>query len=209
VSYRARILALIQRCPGLTDRQIREATGIEPHQQVNGICHRLEQQSLICRERGPRGITNHPVDHTAPAQNSQPTPAVTSRRRRAASTATWTIGPLEWPRTLLVLPCSAAKTDTTSVNVGRSLLEHLPRQLADELAAARRHNLFTADLDEAGTVAALDRYDGALYRQLGPWKDTLRQRHVLIISGGYGSSPPPSRSAGTTRDSETAPGPTI
>lgn len=186
VSNRARILALIQRCPGLTDRQIREATGIEPHQQVNGICRRLEQQGLIRRERGPRGITNHLVEHTAPAQNSQPARGVASHRLRAAPTAQWRIGPLDWPRTLLVLPCSAAKTDAASVNVGRSLLEHLPRQLADELAAARRDNLADADLEDAGSVAALDRYDGALYRQLGSWKDTLRQRHVLVISGGYG-----------------------
>ena len=41
MTNRERVLAVIRERPGLTDRQIREATGITPHQQVNGICRRL------------------------------------------------------------------------------------------------------------------------------------------------------------------------
>ncbi len=41
------ILAAITSNPGLTDAELRRRTGIEPHQQVNQICHRLVSQRLV------------------------------------------------------------------------------------------------------------------------------------------------------------------
>ncbi|CAN5909527.1 hypothetical protein BH23ACT10_BH23ACT10_20780 [soil metagenome] len=186
MTNRERVLAVIRQRPGLTDRQIREATGIEPHQQVNRICRRLADQGLVRRERGPNGITNHPTATTA-----TPRP----QRRRARSTPRtmvergdrWQVGPVDWDHTLLVLPCSAAKTDAaSSADTGVSLLDHLPPLLRTELAEARRRSLAGADLDDTNLVPALDRYDGWLYRQLDPVRAALRSRHVVIISGGYG-----------------------
>jgi hypothetical protein len=40
---------------GLSDSEIREETGISPHQQVNQICHQLEAMGLIERRRQPAG----------------------------------------------------------------------------------------------------------------------------------------------------------
>ena len=59
-----RILALIQANPeGLTDAEIRERTGIQPHQQVNQICRALEQIGHTKRVDGPPGrIMNVPSD---------------------------------------------------------------------------------------------------------------------------------------------------
>jgi hypothetical protein len=186
MTNRERVLAVIRERPGLTDRQIREATGITPHQQVNAICRRLADKGLVRRERGPDGITNHPTATTTTREPRQerrarPTPRNTAERDR------WQVGPIDWDRTLLVLPCSAAKTDAaSSVPRDVSLLDHLPALLRAELADARRRNLTRAHLDDTTLVPALDRYDGWLYRQLDPVRDALTSRHVAIISGGYG-----------------------
>lgn len=51
-----RILALIRSSErALTDREIREQTGIEPRAQVNQICNRLAEKGLTLRENGPHG----------------------------------------------------------------------------------------------------------------------------------------------------------
>ena len=56
MTNRERILALIQSSPeGLTDAEIREHTGIQPHQQVNQICRVLEQIGHTKRVDGPMG----------------------------------------------------------------------------------------------------------------------------------------------------------
>ena len=62
------ILALIQANPeGLTDAEIRERTGIRPHQQVNQICRALEQIGHTRRFDGPKGrIINVPNDVPTP-----------------------------------------------------------------------------------------------------------------------------------------------
>ena len=39
----------------LTDTQLRIATGVEPHQQVNQICHRLQRRGVLRRVRGYDG----------------------------------------------------------------------------------------------------------------------------------------------------------
>ena len=64
MTNRERVLALIQSNPkGLTDSEIRDLTGIRPHQQVNQICRALEQIGDIKRVDGSKGyIINIPSD---------------------------------------------------------------------------------------------------------------------------------------------------
>lgn len=64
MTNRERVLALIRSNPmGLTDSEVREGTGIQPHQQVNQICRTLEQAGCTKRVEGPKGrIINIPND---------------------------------------------------------------------------------------------------------------------------------------------------
>ena len=194
MTNRERVLALIHEESGLTDRDIRERTGISPHQQVNSICRALEDAGLIRRVPGPRGIRNLPMsgDGAAPSRRTATQEAVPADQRGAlrkhdsGSANDWSVELNSWASTLLVLPCSAGKQSGGGAAADHSLLDHLPGVLADELAAARARNLIGADFDDSSRMAALDRYDGHLYRQLGATLDELRRRHVLVISGGYG-----------------------
>ncbi len=64
MTNRERVLKEVHSVPtGLTDREIRERTGIEPHQQVNQICHLHASKGLIRRLMGPDGlIINVPIE---------------------------------------------------------------------------------------------------------------------------------------------------
>jgi hypothetical protein len=80
------ILDLIRREPGLTDSEIRQRTGIDPHQQVNGICNRLAKDGRIRRQRGPRGQwVNLPSDagRTIRSPDTSMHPTVAARERDA------------------------------------------------------------------------------------------------------------------------------
>ena len=59
-----RVLALIRSNPrGLTDSEIGERTGIQPHQQINRICRALEEEGRTRRATGSNGhIINIPND---------------------------------------------------------------------------------------------------------------------------------------------------
>ena len=50
MTNRERVLALLRTEPvGLTDSEIRERTGIQPHQEVNQVCRSLARAGLIKR----------------------------------------------------------------------------------------------------------------------------------------------------------------
>ena len=54
MTNRERVLALLRsELVGLTDSEIRERTGTQPHQQVNQICRSLARAGLIERRAGP------------------------------------------------------------------------------------------------------------------------------------------------------------
>lgn len=69
---RERVLVLVRSEPGgLTDSEIRQRTGIEPHQQVNQICRRLAEAGLIQRRSGREGrLINLPAGSLE--ENPQP-----------------------------------------------------------------------------------------------------------------------------------------
>jgi len=94
----------------------------------------------------------------------------------------------EASRALFVITCSKAKADTTERLIGPSILDHLPAELANELAAARRRVAPLARINERSMVPAWRRYAGGFYGLASPvLRDaTANGAHVLILSGGYG-----------------------
>ena len=117
MTNRERILKLVRSSPGQTDRQIRETTGIEPHQQVNQICRQLASEGLIARRPGPDGrIGNHPIGQRgrlterrivkrAPLRSYEPPHAVNAQSPLSTPPIA-----VDLPSALIVIPCSASKT---------------------------------------------------------------------------------------------------
>ena len=78
MTNRERVLELLcSELVGLTDSEIRERTGIQPHQQVNQICRSLARAGLIERHAGPHGrLVNLPPSFSSekfPARSTQRT----------------------------------------------------------------------------------------------------------------------------------------
>jgi len=195
VTNRDRILALIQSSAGLTDRQIRQRTGIEPHQQVNQICRSLVASGLIRRVDGPDGyIVNVPVAvgpafsgnsgvSTSPARVGRT--VAEPRRRTSESQALPLVDPRE---RMFVVSCSGAKKTGGDAPTGASVVDRLPALLASELVNRRSLNAPRVLLDESTLRPAMERYDGHMYRAGGPAIGSLLSQgsDVVILSGGYG-----------------------
>ena len=181
-----RVLALIRSSAnGLTDREIRERTGISPHQQVNRICNRLAKKGLTSRERGPDNVL---VNRSAVEDD-----AVLSlpARDRTKERHDGTVGLLEIElgSALLVVPCSGGKRLGGVEGVdGVSILDFLPEELADELRDVRKRNARACQVDESLRMAAVERYCGTLYQSAGRSVEQLCRSvaGLAIISGGYG-----------------------
>ena len=197
MTNRERVLALIRSEPaGLTDSEIRERTGIQPHQQVNQICRSFVQAGLIERRAGPQGrLVNSPPDslpgYSRPGQRRAPRAGSEEPSHERACPA----GPAEMSRlsistTLFVLPCSGAKRrgGRRTAARGTSVLHSLPRGLAAELKTRRSENAPQAKLDESALLPAAERYTGTLYQAAGDALDVLAREGagLLMISGGYG-----------------------
>lgn len=57
MTNQGRILAVLQQTTdGLTDAQVREKTGISPHQTVNRICNELAKAGVVSRVKGSDGV---------------------------------------------------------------------------------------------------------------------------------------------------------
>jgi hypothetical protein len=50
-----RLIATLERWPGLDDDQLARQADIRPRQQVNQICRHLESQGVLRRTQGPEG----------------------------------------------------------------------------------------------------------------------------------------------------------
>lgn len=195
MTNRELVLRLIGSEPGLTDRQIRERTGIQPHQQVNQICRQLVTEGVTTRVPGPDGlIRNYPVRVGEPQRHTSPVfrVAAAPRRRqrpgaRSSSGESTRLPSLSIDQTLFVIPCSGEKRGGNSGHHGRSIIEELPEPLASELVTARRRNAAKARVDRTRRWA-IDRYAGTLYTSAGPGLNSLREQGaaLAILSGGYG-----------------------
>ena len=197
MTNRERVLALIRSIPGLTDSEIRERTGIQPHQQVNQICRKLEKEGFIrrCLGREDR-IVNLP--RGASERISKPNEPSASRsgagqrpRQFVPAPAAVEMPPLTLSQTLFVIPCSGKKRGDgrSSGRLGASMLALLPCDLADELSIWRAKNASLARIDESTLLPASIRYAGHLYRAADSAFVVLREAgaSVFIISGGYGA----------------------
>ena len=182
MSNRDRVLDLIQRQPGLSDREIRERSGIEPHQQVNQICRDLTRRGLIRRKGRPDGVLgNYPVSQ-APVEQA---PRRSNAHRRAGSPSSWRIEVTDWADTVVIIPCSARKCGGGSTARGPSILDDLPAPIADELRS-RREDLVGDTTRDDQLMPAVARYDGNLFRQLDFETQPIPLERLLILSGGYG-----------------------
>ncbi len=191
MSNRDRILSLITANADLTDRQIREATGIEPHQQVNQICRRLEADGLIYRQRGPNGlIMNRAADELISslrqADRRFARPDAEPPQSDPPPTFELSFDP---SRTLFVIPCSKSKRPG-GLSVARTpdIFAHLGPSTGEWLARARSSNASEAMLDESELAPAWQRYGGFLYDR-GSHALKLgvgRRLHIAIMSGQYG-----------------------
>ena len=197
MTNRERILALIRSEPsGLTDSEIRQRTGIEPHQQVNQICRKLAQVGLIQRRSRREGrLINLPEDSLEGSSHPtrSRTPGTSSEKpwlRRAHAGDAVTVPRLSISETLFVLPCSRAKQDGNGhvEGKGASVLDSLPPRLAAELSTLRADNVREAMVDESKLLPAAQRYSGNLYHEAGEAIGVLAAEgaDILIISGGYG-----------------------
>ena len=181
-----RILALIRSSErALTDREIREQTGIEPHAQVNQICSRLAGKELTLRENGPQGsLVNRIVveDEGDPAY-----PASGPAKEREVGT----LGPreIDLGGALIVIPCSAKKHwGGAEDRDGVSVLDFLPDDLSEELRDVRQRNARECGLDESLRMPATERYCGSLYKASGRMLAHVERAGagLAIVSGGYG-----------------------
>ena len=209
MTNRDQIWTAIRAAPGLTDAELRVQTGVEPHQQVNQICRRLEHEGLITRTVGPSGhIVNRPVTGRSALVTQ---PASPPTKPAASPTGGPTLAaPKGWPRTaavsetsshadarlnlppatesLVLFPCSGHKTPGGGQSRGPSVLDALSVDLAQRLRTARERLAPAAGLDELALLPAWQRYSGTLYRTAAPAIGAAADsgQPMAILSGGYG-----------------------
>lgn len=161
------LLAAISRHPGATDGELRTITGIEPHQQVNQICRRLDEQGRIDRRaRGDRRIGNYPLGGVTPLLLPPPGSALT------------------------ILPCSKAKRPGGLPPGDPSLAfaDALAPETRSRLSDARADVATRAGVDGTALLPAFERYQGHVYDVAGPAIAGAADRgqDLVILSGGFG-----------------------
>lgn len=203
------IIETLKGLPGLDDDELSVEADVHPRQQVNQICRFLAGQMIVRRVVGNRGkIVNYFVGDGESVPSSQrhgKTPRRHTPRKRSSMRP--------WPRrgsggdqganpaeayttvdlcsALLVIPCSGAKASFPDTReMGPSILDALPAELARKLAEARRAMAARANVDERTLVPAWRRYDGTLYQRASQdINEAVRGgtgRHMVVLSGGYG-----------------------
>lgn len=177
-----RIVAAITSTPGLSDGELRQRTGIDPHQQVNQICRRLAAEGRTVRRSRPDGVIGNYLADSPPASAAQ------STSHRSSHALTRSSAFIARAGALVVLPCSASKRrGASATDAGRAVTEVLHPSTSLTLTRARQRLRAAAGLDETQWMAAWQRYDGTLYsasRRLGA--GLAAGQSVVILSGGYG-----------------------
>ncbi len=190
-----RILTALRAESGLTDGELRQRTGIEPHQQVNQICRRLKREGRLRRvERADGHIGNYLAEHTpvpqhVAASSSKKLSALAPRLPRldaAQPIATSALPTVT--ATLIILPCSGRKVIGGTSAPGPAVVDLLSSELAKRLVDARHRVGASAALDETRLLSAWRRYSGTLYKAAGSGLASAVAVGVpiLILSGGYG-----------------------
>jgi hypothetical protein len=186
-------VAALQDNGPLTDAELRQETGVEPHQQVNQICRRLAAEGRLRRVPGDEGqLVNILVDAPIPAKRPRlagpdlfvenvQTAQETPRAGRPCMPA---------DKSLFIIPCSGTKAhgEVAGPAVSSGLLDLLPADMAERLTHARRRLARAAGVDESEVLPAWRRYTGTLYQTA---HDALKvavahKQGLLIVSGGYG-----------------------
>jgi hypothetical protein len=207
------IFAAIRAEPGATDAELRQRTGVEPHQQVNQICRRLETGGAVIRRSRPDGrIGNYPgagqelrTSDLPPLPAPRPGPARANVSLSAAADgivnqaelklAAWrepnasTRGGTAPPAELLIIPCSGSKLPGgVPVLAGPSILHLLTPAVAARLRDARCRLAPAAVVDETLLRPAWRRYNGNFYKAAdAALTDAVAAATPLVIvSGGYG-----------------------
>jgi hypothetical protein len=187
-----RVVAALREHGPLSDTELVRVVGIRPHQQVNQLCHRLEDKGTLRRVPNAGGT----IINVLVAGGDSPNPAATPPSARlsdhqrpepddVASSPT----PGHAGKAVFVLPCSARKRRGGSRELNDdTVIDLLPSSLADRLILARRELSVAAAVDDSLLLPAWQRYDGTFYRTAGDGVGPAIAggMTVLIISGGYG-----------------------
>ena len=162
MTNRERVLALVRSGPtGLTDSEIRERTGIQPHQQVNQICRSLAQTGLIERRAGPQErLVNYPASSLPRSSSPGRHLATRAKSGKPSNERAGPVDAAEMPRlststTLFVLPCSGCKRrgGRRTAARGTSVLRSLPCGLAAELRTRRSRECAAGEARRVGASA--------------------------------------------------------
>lgn len=188
-----RVLLVIRRQPGISDGELVQATGVQPHQQVNQICRRLASTGQIERRLNADGlIGNFPV---ADGESSgAELPQLGASRPLAPAVMSPKPVPRLAPgmpgvdRALILIPCSGSKArggraDLSDPSVA-ALLDPVSRRA---LLEARDRLREAAKVDESLLMPAWQRYTGALYAASQAMQQAVESDSPpVILSGGYG-----------------------
>ncbi len=89
---------------------------------------------------------------------------------------------------LLVIPCSGAKREGSMPGHGPSILSEVDSANRVRLSKARAELRMKAHVDETTLMSAYRRYAGHLYQYASEsiGAALAEQRHVVVVSGGYG-----------------------
>jgi hypothetical protein len=191
MTNRELILATLRRRGPMTDSQLRQDTGIEPHQQVNQICRRLEGEGLLERQRAADGRIRNILTETSTVAGTERQP---DRQRptgptRSATPAQTSGARVHTEHTTFVISCSGKKVPGGVPGVAaHASVDLLPDGLAERLVTARARIAHRARVDESRLLPAWQRYAGAFYSTaMSAFRSaSATNRPMIILSGGYG-----------------------
>ena len=193
MSNSQKILDTLARFGPLDDDKLSQVSDVRPRQQVNQICNRLRQQGLVIRYASSSGklvnaLSSGPRAASVSVREKIFTPKMFAKAPVHPEIKGGILGAVTPQKTLLIIPCSAAKSDLNDNSSSRHLADDLPLALNQSLLGARRALAACSQLNESSFCPAWRRYTGQFYNNCRHGLDlALKQEFpVLILSGGYG-----------------------
>jgi len=188
-----RVIDALRKRGPLSDSQLVTITGIRPHQQINQLCHKLEQKGVLRRVPSVGGTITNVLTGVGPEAErpvAEPRlPARVPQRVEPRPETRPTSAPLVTESGLFIIPCSGDKRDGgRSGSDGPKVFDLMDNELAERLRRARTSLKTVAAMDESLLMPAWQRYQGTLYESAG---SSLGQAishgaNLVILSGGYG-----------------------